>query len=165
MKKIILFSAISLLLLSGCSQKKPKPAATDNIAGDTVTINENSSSGSSSNAGSSSDGMRSIYFDFGKYGLSPSMQDTVSFDADILKQKLKGSRVKIEGNCDEFGSDEYNFALGLKRAKSVKDSLSTQGISSSQIVLVSYGESNPQCRNMSDSCYQKNRRVDLKIVK
>ncbi len=162
-KEIILFLAISLLLLSGCSQKKPKLTTTDNIAGDTVSINENSNS--SSNAGSSSDGMRSLYFDFGKYGLSPSMQDTLSFNADILKQKLKGSKVKIEGNCDEFGSDEYNYALGLKRAKSVKDSLSSQGISSSQVILVSYGESNPLCHDMSDSCYQKNRRVDLNIVR
>ena len=109
--------------------------------------------------------MSSLYFNFGEYGLSASMQDTVVFNANILKQKLQGYKVKIEGNCDEFGSDEYNYALGLKRAKSVKDSLTTQGINTNQITLISYGESNPQCREMSDSCYRKNRRVDLQIAR
>jgi len=76
-----------------------------------------------------------------------------------------GKRIKIEGNCDEFGTDEYNYALGLKRAKSVRDSMTSQGINTSNMVMVSFGESNPTCTNSTDSCYGKNRRVDLRLIK
>jgi len=162
---IVLFSAILLLLLSGCSQKKPKPGSDANsIVGETVTIDEGGVNSNSRYNGSSG-GMKSVYFDFGDYGISYDAQSTVAFNAGVLNKKLQGKRVKLEGNCDEFGTDEYNYALGLKRAKAVKDSLQAQGIRAGQIVLVSYGESNPQCREASESCYARNRRVDLHLVR
>ena len=75
------------------------------------------------------------------------------------------SKIKIEGNCDEFGTDEYNYALGLKRAKAVKDSMSAQGANTSKMVIVSFGESNPVCNNPTDKCYAQNRSVDLRLAK
>jgi len=182
-KKTLLFTAIVLLILSGCSKKKPKPNGANEIAQDTISVNEgmsgggssggygssmgNGSDGSSNYSGynSSSDGMRSLYFAFDVYSISSQMQGTVSFNSNILRQKLGSSQVKLEGNCDEFGTDEYNYALGLKRAKAVKDSLVQQGIKESRIVLVSYGESNPMCSSMTDECYAQNRRVDLHILR
>ena len=157
-----------LLLLSGCSQKGPKPGANisdaNGIVGDTVTINEGGVS-SRNRYNGSSDGMKSVYFDFGEYDIPGNMQGTVAFNATLLKKKLGAGRVKLEGNCDEFGTDEYNYALGLKRAKAVKDGLEARGIGSGKIVIVSYGESNPQCREASDSCYARNRRVDLHLLR
>ncbi len=164
-KKIALFSVIVLLLTSGCSQKKPKPGTDANsIVGETVTIDE-SSVNSSSRYNGSSDGMKSVYFDFGDYDISYDAQRTVTFNAGVVNGKLRGGKIKLEGNCDEFGTDEYNYALGLKRAKAVKDSLQAQGVRAGQIVLVSYGESNPQCREATESCYGRNRRVDLHLVR
>ncbi len=164
-KKIALFSVIILLLTSGCSQKKPKPGTDANsIVGETVTIDE-SSVNSSSRYNGSSDGMKSVYFDFGDYDISYSAQRTVTFNAGVVNGKLRSGKIKLEGNCDEFGTDEYNYALGLKRAKAVKDSLQAQGVRAGQIVLVSYGESNPQCREATESCYGRNRRVDLHLVR
>jgi len=164
-KKIALFSVIVLLLTSGCSQKKPKPGTDANsIVGETVTIDE-SGVNSSSRYNGSSDGMKSVYFDFGDYDISYDAQRTVTFNAGVVKGKLRGGKIKLEGNCDEFGTDEYNYALGLKRAKAVKDSLQAQGVRAGQIVLVSYGESNPQCREATESCYGRNRRVDLHPVR
>ncbi len=163
-KKIALFSAIALLLLSGCSQKKPKPGSSaDNFIGETDAIGGGVSSSSRYNG--STDGMKSVFFNFGEYDISYDMQGTVVFNAKVLKQKLGSGRVKLEGNCDEFGTDEYNYALGLKRAKAVKDSLQAQGIRPGQIVIVSFGESNPQCHNATDSCYANNRRVDLHLLR
>jgi len=163
---ITLILAVFVLMMSGCSQKKPKPSGSDGggIAADTVSIDESGINGQNGYNGSS-DGMKSLYFDFGKYNLSYEMQNTVRFNTGILRQKLKGGKVKLEGNCDEFGTDEYNYALGLKRAKAVKDSLEAQGINGGQIVLVSFGESNPQCYEASDSCYARNRRVDLHLMR
>ena len=74
---------------------------------------------------------------------------------------LEGS-VKVEGNCDEWGTDEYNYALGLKRAKVVKDALIADGISESKISVVSFGESNPVCADKTKECWSKNRRAEYK---
>ena len=141
------------------------------IADDTVTVDENrynssQSINSSTDAfNSSSDGMKSIYFDFGGYVITSSMQNTIAFNRTILAQSLGNGKVKLEGNCDEFGTDEYNYALGLKRTKVVKDALIAQGISADKIVVVSFGESNPQCHEASDACYARNRRVDLHFIR
>jgi len=146
-KIIITTTAFSVLLLTGCSQIAPdldgagKNNVSDatQIAGDTVTIDENrygNENGTGGQYNSSSDGFQSIYFE-----------------------------IKIEGNCDEFGTDEYNYALGLKRAKAVKDGIAAQGVDTSKMVIVSFGESNPVCSNPTDGCYSQNRRVDLRLVK
>jgi peptidoglycan-associated lipoprotein len=175
MKKIIIkTAALSLLLLTGCAQNAPDldgKGSSSNISdasaltGDTVSINENAygnESGGRNN--SSSDGFQSVYFDFGDYGISSDMENAISKNVNVAGS-TGGKRIKIEGNCDEFGTDEYNYALGLKRAKSVKDSMSSQGINTSNMVMVSFGESNPVCSSPTDSCYGKNRRVDLRLVK
>lgn len=183
-KKTTIALAIVLLVFSGCAKKKPKPSNNSNeIAQDTISVDENignngfgsgegfgdgttNTSASNPNGyNSSSNGLKSLYFAFDQYSISPQMQETILFNAGVLQQKLSGSQVKLEGNCDEFGTDEYNYALGLKRAKAVKDSLVMQGIQASKIILVSYGESNPKCREMSDSCYDQNRRVDLHLLR
>ena len=174
MKKIIITTAaLSLLLLTGCAQNAPDLGAgsSSNISdasaltGDTVSINENAygnESGGQSN--SSSDGFQSVYFDFGDYGIASDMENAISKNVNVAGN-TGGRQIKIEGNCDEFGTDEYNYALGLKRAKAVKDSMSSQGINTSNMVMVSFGESNPVCSSPTDSCYGKNRRVDLRLVK
>jgi len=167
-KFIIVLTSVSLLLMSGCAKKDPKPSSDmgNEIVTDTVSIDENNFDSSTGNGfNSSSDGMKSLYFGFGAYTLTPEMQSTVAFNKNVLTQKLQNGQVKLEGNCDEFGTDEYNYALGLKRSKAVKDSLIAQGMNDSQILLVTYGESNPQCKEPTDSCYARNRRVDLHLVK
>ena len=169
MKKIFIATlALILLMLTGCSQKAPDIASSNNISdataitGDTVSIDENSY-GNESGKNSSSDGFRSLYFAFGNYGISSNMQSLLARNVSVARQT--SSKIKLEGNCDEFGTDEYNYALGLKRAKAVKDSLVSQGIAASKIVIVSYGEGNPVCSSASDGCYAKNRRVDLHLIK
>ena len=167
MKKIVFLSVILLLAFSGCSQKKPKPNANisnADMVGDSI-YPEGGGVNSQNRYNGSSDGMKSVFFNFGEYDISAEEQGTVRFNAGVLKSKLGRGRVKLEGNCDEFGTDEYNYALGLKRAKAVKDSLQAQGINPGQIVLVSFGESNPQCQEATDSCYARNRRVDLHLLR
>jgi len=160
MKKIYLILAIGAFIMSGCAQKKPNVTNGD----DTVTIDEGG--GNNVNGyNSSSDGMQSFYFEFNSFDITSEMQQTVTFNSNVINNKLSGGKIKIEGNCDEFGSDEYNYALGLKRAKAVKDSLASSGVPASNMVVVSLGESNPQCRETTDSCYAKNRRVDLHLAR
>ncbi|WP_295418536.1 OmpA family protein [Sulfurovum sp.] len=181
-RKIFVATAtLSLLLLTGCGQTAPDLDGVDTgknnvsdatqIAGDTVTIDENKygnqNTADSANGGkynSSSDGFQSIYFAFGDYTIAPGMEDHISKNVNVINS-AGASRIKIEGNCDEFGTDEYNYALGLKRAKAVKDSLAAQGIAANRMLIVSFGESNPVCSSPTDSCYERNRRVDLRLVK
>ena len=170
-KMIITATTLSLFLLTGCGQTAPDLNGSSNnisdtsaLSGDTVSINENAYGSESGGKNSSSDGFQSVYFAFGDYGISSDMENAISRNVNVAGN-AGGKRIKIEGNCDEFGTDEYNYALGLKRAKSVKDSMRSQGINTSNMVMVSFGESNPTCTNSTDSCYGKNRRVDLRLVK
>lgn len=166
--KLLLTTSLISLLLIGCAQSSPDMAGKNNISdanhieGDTVSIDENTY-GTMGNYNSSSDGFKSIYFGFADYSISSDMQNNMNKNIEVAQNA--SSKIKIEGNCDEFGTDEYNYALGLKRAKAVKDSLMAQGIDSSRMVLVSFGESNAVCTETSDSCYQRNRRVDLRLIK
>jgi len=163
--KTLAICALSSVLFLGCAQTAPglngsgNVSDSDALSGDTVNIDE-SSYGSHN---SSADGFRSVYFAFGEYGISSSMEASMRKNMQVAGSA--SAKIKIEGNCDEFGTDEYNYALGLKRAKAVKDRLLTQGVKSSQMVLVSYGESSPVCQDSSDSCYDKNRRVDIRLVR
>ncbi len=168
--KLLVATAILSLILAGCAQNAPDLDGKNNISdanhieGDTVSIDENGfGDGSSGNYNSSSDGFKSIYFDFADYSISSSMENNMNQNVQVAS--AASSKIKIEGNCDEFGTDEYNYALGLKRAKAVKDSIAAQGVDTSRMVLVSFGESNAICTEPSDSCYERNRRVDIRLIK
>ncbi len=104
-----------------------------------------------------------VYFDFDKFNIRDDMASVVEDVAGKLKTAHSGATVKLEGNCDEWGTDEYNYALGLKRAKSVKDTLVAHGVSEANLKLISYGESNPTCTEKNEACWSKNRRVEFKI--
>ena len=175
-KNISIITTLVVLLLSGCAQTAPDAPGknnvigTDAISGDTVSINESNYGNENANGmdangnyNSSSDGFRSVYFAFGDYTIPSDME--ANMNTNIQVATSAGAKIKIEGNCDEFGTDEYNYALGLKRAKAVKESLVSQGIVSSNMIMVSFGESSPVCQMPSDSCYDRNRRVDLRLVR
>lgn len=129
-----------------------------------VDTNVNGSAGTN-NAGSNNignvngQGITSILFDYDKFDIRADMQENVKANSVLVKNKT----FKLEGNCDEFGSDEYNFALGLKRANSVKAALVNEGISAESISMTSLGEGNPACLEKTQECWAKNRRVDVKL--
>lgn len=108
--------------------------------------------------------LSTIYFDFDKFSLNSDALNKIQ----LLAEELSSTsgieyNLKLEGNCDEWGSDEYNFALGLKRASSVKKALIAEGLDTNRISMISYGESNPACSEKTDECFSKNRRVAFKI--
>ncbi|MCI0500597.1 MAG: OmpA family protein [Epsilonproteobacteria bacterium] len=111
--------------------------------------------------------LKSIHFDFDMFTLT---EDNLAFSIDNSKKinnaslKDKLFKIKLEGNCDEWGSDEYNYALGLKRSIAVKSDLVNRGVGEDRIVVVSYGESNPICKEQTAQCWNKNRRVDHYLI-
>ena len=104
-----------------------------------------------------------IYFDFDKSTIRPDAAATLDKKVPIL-QANPGMRIRIEGNADERGSDEYNLALGQRRAASAKRYLVDHGIAADRFDLVSYGEERPVCTEHNEACWQQNRRDDFRIV-
>jgi len=183
--KSIVFSSVAaaLLIFSGCSTKKPAvdekesqtkvqevaPVQTETISSENSSVTGYSNGNSISGSGHKTiseleEELTSVYFDFDKFSIRSNMQSTLSTDASIVKSEASNYSVKLEGNCDEWGSDEYNFALGLKRAQSVKKALIAEGVTPSSITMVSYGESNPICHEKTQECWSKSRRVDFKLL-
>jgi peptidoglycan-associated lipoprotein len=104
-----------------------------------------------------------ILFEYDKDSLDISMIKLTQENIDNIKVLANGKQIILEGNADERGSDEYNYALGLKRAQSVKKQLVDSGFEENKIITKSYGESNPVCRESVESCWKQNRRVDYII--
>jgi peptidoglycan-associated lipoprotein len=104
-----------------------------------------------------------IYFDFDQYDIK---EDAKPIIKDVASMLLKNNKWKviIEGHCDERGTNEYNLALGEKRANSVKQYLIALGIPSSRISTVSYGEERPLCTEQTEECWAKNRRAHFVFV-
>ena len=103
--------------------------------------------------------IRNIHFDFDQYKLDEDAQEDVQFDSDIIQ--ALAAPIIIEGNADSRGSDEYNYALGLKRAEEVKQALIIDGVKN-ELKVISYGESAPICTETTEDCLAKNRRVQFK---
>ena len=186
MKKLVLASmSVAVLLFTGCSQKNPdvdmttKNQKIKKVSNTNGMNSGNMDSNSMSNNAMSDNGenavkylianlenqLRPINFDFDKYNIREDMKPVVSNSETILDgDKAQKLSVKLEGNCDEWGTDEYNYALGLKRAKSVKDALGARGVATDRIMLVSYGESNPACTDHTKACWAENRRVEFKLL-
>ena len=98
-----------------------------------------------------------IYFEFDKSTLTPMAQDTLMRHAAWLRENPDAT-VTIEGHCDDRGTNEYNLALGDRRADSAKAFLVDLGIASSRLTTISYGEERPLCMQQSEECWAKNRR-------
>jgi peptidoglycan-associated lipoprotein len=106
--------------------------------------------------------IRDIYFDYDKQDIRPDAEGTLQANAIALREILKqypGYKLRIEGFCDERGSDEYNLALGDRRAKQAQDFLVRLGLPADHLETVSYGKEKPVCTEHNEDCWQKNRRA------
>ncbi|HUK57441.1 MAG TPA: peptidoglycan-associated lipoprotein Pal [Nitrospiria bacterium] len=109
-----------------------------------------------------SQGLADAYFDFDKYNIRDDARAALENDARWLKENPK-VRVKIEGHCDERGTNEYNLALGERRAKAVRQVLTTLGVEAARLSTISYGEERPVCTQHDETCYAKNRRAHFTV--
>ena len=98
-----------------------------------------------------------VYFDFDRSELRDDARARLAKNADFLRQRTEFT-VTIEGHCDERGTNEYNLALGERRAQAAKAYLVSLGVAESRLRTASYGEERPVCREANESCWQQNRR-------
>lgn len=105
-------------------------------------------------------GFQSVYFDFDQSLIRADQVASLESNADILKTE-QGTSITVEGHCDERGTNEYNMALGDRRARAAKDYLTNLGIGPGRLNTVSYGEERPVCTGHGEECWWQNRRGDF----
>ncbi len=105
-------------------------------------------------------GLEDVFFAFDSWTIGQKGQLALSTNAEWLKAD-PDRKLTIEGHCDERGTQAYNLVLGERRAKAVTNYLVELGVNARQLVITSYGKLRPQCHELEESCFQKNRRVHM----
>ncbi len=104
-----------------------------------------------------------VLFAFDSYAIQPQYQDVLRTKAELMK-RYNTIRVRIEGNCDERGTQEYNLALGERRARAAYDYMVNMGVSPSQLEMISYGKENPAVQGHGEAAWSQNRRDDFRVI-
>jgi peptidoglycan-associated lipoprotein len=168
MKKLVI-SIVLLNLLAACASQKPQETAATpapdakaaSVAASTVaapTVVDALNDPASILAG------RSVFYPFDVSAVQDADKPLVQAHAAYLS-KNAARTVKLEGNCDERGSNEYNLSLGQRRADGVKKLLELGGAKAAQLNSVSYGEEKPKAADHEESAWAQNRRTDLNYAK
>lgn len=168
-KLLVAGSLVVAMVISGCSNKNDievdtqatsgQGGAGSGLAGGKI----NGEVTSRGNTGSGNNSLYSVYFGFDRFIIEGNRNiEIIKNNAQLIINS--NASVRVEGNTDEWGSDEYNYALALKRASSVKDALVGNGVAGAKIDLVSYGESKPLCSEKTRECWKENRRADFVLT-
>jgi peptidoglycan-associated lipoprotein len=181
-----LFLAVALLIAGGLACKKPAPApapapvaapapapaktddgAARRAAEDTKRNSEEAEAARKAAAeaayrNAAQAALKDIHFDFDKSDVRESDKAVLAAIADFMKAYSQAN-VKVEGNCDERGTVEYNLALGDRRANAAMTYLAGLGVSSSRLSTVSFGKEKPICTEATESCWGKNRRAHFSL--
>ena len=105
-----------------------------------------------------------FYFEYDQARLAQDDIRVLAVHAGILRE-FRSYSVAIEGHCDERGTNEYNLALGDRRATAARDFLMNQGVPAGKLTTISYGEERPQCSESDESCWQRNRRAHFSAAR
>ena len=106
--------------------------------------------------------LKDIHFKFDKYDLDNNSRAILKGNADYLKHN-PSLQIEVHGHCDERGTNNYNIALGERRAHSTKTYLVSQGVNSKRVRVISFGEEKPFCFDSNDGCWSENRRAHFRI--
>jgi len=107
--------------------------------------------------------LKPIFFDFDKYDIRPADTEILKGNSALLK-KFPNMKIQIEGHCDERGTNEYNLALGERRANSTKKYLTSLGITADRVSTISYGEEKALDPGHNEEAWTKNRRANFLIT-
>lgn len=154
----IVVLAVAAVVLGGCARKivhQPPPGApgigAPGVSGPVMEQELQSVQAS----------LKAVHFDYDKFTMAPEAQAAAQYDAEILK-RAPHVAVLIEGHCDERGTDEYNLALGERRARAVAEYLSSLGVQN-RLSTVSYGSELPLDPEHNEAAWAQNRRAQLRV--
>jgi len=105
----------------------------------------------------------SVFFEFDSATLTPDAREKLSAVGNVLA-RYPDLKVRIEGNCDERGTEQYNLALGQRRADAVKRYIAELGAKPAQLTAISFGSEKPKATGHDEEAWQQNRRADLAAV-
>ncbi|MCD6187740.1 MAG: peptidoglycan-associated lipoprotein Pal [Desulfuromusa sp.] len=175
--RLVVMLFVLTLLASGCAKKpveeqpaeptqvevtqEQQPAAvTEQAVTDTSAYDAAAAARTAERAAAK--GLERIQFDFDQYVLTANAKSTLVSNAGLLRA-APAIKILIEGHCDERGSDEYNLALGEKRALATKDYLISLGVAADRMSVISYGEEMPIDSAHTKEAWAKNRRANFKV--
>lgn len=170
MKKILI--VIMMIFAVGCAKKyvkapeeplKPEEVKAEEVVEEKILPGE-AKEVASSVVEESIFEFKDALFDFDKYDIRPDTRAVLDSVAAWLN-KHKDINVRIEGHCDDRGTNEYNLALGEKRAKAAKNYLISQGVAPMRMGSISYGEEKQLCTGQNEACWQSNRRAHFVVTK
>jgi len=154
MKRYALILALVLALVAGfgCSKKK---AAEPGYAGDGIDQEMQAA------IQQITDGR--VLFAFDKYQILPEYTQVLATKAELMK-KYNTIKVRIEGNCDERGTQEYNLALGERRARAAYDYMVRLGVPADQLEMISFGKERPAVMGSGEKVWSQNRRDEFNVI-
>jgi peptidoglycan-associated lipoprotein len=165
-----------VLIAAGCASKEQQPDATvtDRSTGATQSSTGTTPSTSSTTASTTQSvtgnpltdpssilSKRSVYFDFDSNAVKDEYRNMIQAHARYLNDN-RSRNIRIEGNCDERGSREYNLALGQRRAEAVKKVMTVLGVQDGRIETISFGEEKPKNAGHDEAAWAENRRADIR---
>ena len=167
-KTIAIASVWAVLVIAGCS-KKPAPVGAENPGANQIGETPTGAGGGGGEdpfgpGGHIGGPLSDIHFGYNDSTIQDQDSSVLRSNATWL-QNHPQTRVQVEGFCDERGSEEYNIALGAKRAQAGKDYLATLGISETRMSTISYGKELPVCTDHDESCWSQNRRDHFTVSK
>lgn len=156
--------ALVVLGLSGCSSSKKKTE--ENTQNTTQEAAATEQLGGLQKLGDSDSGkagdLRTVTFAYDSATISDEAKDILTKNADFLK-KMETVKILVEGHCDERGGQQYNLALGNRRAQAVKEFLKGLGVSSDRIETYSYGKERPLSFDHTETSWAQNRRANFVV--
>ena len=178
MTRLVMFLIVLTFLAAGCAKKPAadesammeEPAVTEVREEPVAVVEEPVDEAAAARARAraaeeaarnAASGLVRIHFDFDQYVLTYDAKQILGKNANLLKA-APSVKVQIEGHCDERGSDEYNLALGEKRAIAAKNYLTSLGVAASRLSVISYGEEMPLDPAHTEAAWAKNRRAEFK---
>ena len=150
---LVMVLALALAMGAGCAKKN------EEVAGGTAAAD---SSMDAINAAAEQITNGIVYFDFNKYDIKAEYRTVLQQKAELMKQ-YPSIRVRIEGNCDARGTQEYNLALGERRARAAYDYMVRLGVPADQLEMISFGKERPAVMGSGEKVWAQNRRDEFNV--
>lgn len=152
------------LTIGACSKKVVKETEPDTGAAETMTAEDQEQMGQRDMGYAAESALKDIQFEYDKSDITPEARAILQDSADWIRSNA-GVKVQIEGHCDERGTEEYNLALGERRANAVKNYLISLGVEGETLYTISYGEELPLDPGHDEAAWAKNRRAHFLVTR
>ena len=156
-----------LLVAGGCKKKSPEEEGLEGGSGDSEFSDGTGSSGSGNDSAMSEPErvreLCSVYFDYDSASIRDDARTTLKANSQAITSHSEWKTITLEGHTDERGSEEYNLALGERRANAAMQYLVDLGVPTGRMITVSFGEGSPAVQGHDESAWRWNRRVEFKV--